>query len=116
MYTIGESGGEGEMAKLRKFDFNEFTKGNRAQNLKIEIGAAKLAIAENIMAAREKMGITQKQLAEQLGVKQQLISKIESGQNNTTLETLFKICHALKIVMQVHLAKTHRKNSVLEFV
>ena len=104
------------MSKLRKFDLNEFTKGDSKANLEIEIGAAKLALAEHISAVREGMGITQKALAEQLGVKQQVISKIESGENNTTLETLFKICHVLKIVLQVHLAKTNRRKRVLEFV
>ena len=104
------------MAKLRKFDQKEFTKGDPKTALEIEVGAAKLAIAEHILAIREKMGVTQKALAEQLGVKQQVISKIEGGENNTTLETLFKICHALKIVLQIHLAKTTHKKHILEFV
>jgi len=46
---------------------------------------------------RLKLGLTQKELALKIGMIQADISRIESGKRNITLETLIKLCKALKI-------------------
>lgn len=48
-----------------------------------------------IKAAREKKGLSQKQLAQLLGVSQPTVSDWESGRKNPTLENLSKIADAL---------------------
>ncbi len=53
------------------------------------------SIAQNIRSLRIKNNLTQIQMANRLGVIQQHISRIESGKENITLESLTKISLAL---------------------
>lgn len=51
-----------------------------------------LSIGLIIREARKSAGLTQRELAERLGLKQQFISRLESGEEeNPTVETLSKI-------------------------
>ena len=43
---------------------------------------------------RSKMKLSQSQLAQKMNVKREFISRIESGDQNITLETLFRIARA----------------------
>lgn len=53
-------------------------------------------IEQDLAALRERRNVSQRQLAEALGVKQPVIAKIESGQGkNLELRTLIKIAAAL---------------------
>lgn len=49
-------------------------------------------IAKNLLFYRKKNKITQKQLADQLGVKHNAISSWENGVNSIDIDTLFKVC------------------------
>lgn len=53
-------------------------------------------INENIKKARKAAGITQKELAEILGVRQKDISRWENGERTPNLEAFSGICKALK--------------------
>ncbi len=53
-------------------------------------------INENIKNARKAAGITQKELAEVLGVYQKDISRWENGERTPSIETFANICKALK--------------------
>ena len=57
----------------------------------------KLTIAKNIRTFREKAGLTQKQLADKLGVKHNAISNWEKCVNAVDIGTLFKICKILGV-------------------
>jgi len=46
---------------------------------------------------REKQGLSQHQLAKQLGLTQTFLSEIERGRKNPSLEQFFRICEALEI-------------------
>lgn len=50
-----------------------------------------LSISETIIQYRKENNLTQKQLAELLECKQEMISKLESGENNPTFKTIHKI-------------------------
>ena len=50
---------------------------------------------KKIASFRKGQGLSQKDLAKKLGVSQQLISRIESGNENTSLATLSNIARAL---------------------
>lgn len=50
-----------------------------------------LEIAYKIIELRKKAGISQAELAEKLGTKQNNIARIESGAQNLTTQTLHKI-------------------------
>ena len=46
---------------------------------------------------REMKGLSQNQLAKQLGITQTFLSEIERGRKNPSLEQFFAICDALEI-------------------
>lgn len=58
-------------------------------------------IAEQIREEREKLGLTQKNLADKLDISQQIISRVESGKHNISLATLNKIYQKLGISLTV---------------
>jgi ribosome-binding protein aMBF1 (putative translation factor) len=53
------------------------------------------SIAASIQYRRRALGITQKDLADKLGVSQVMISRWENGEENFTVATLAKISDAL---------------------
>lgn len=46
---------------------------------------------------REALGLSQHQLAKQLGITQTFLSEIERGRKSPSLEQFFRICEALKV-------------------
>jgi transcriptional regulator with XRE-family HTH domain len=51
-----------------------------------------LLITDEIKKVREESGLTQKEVAESMGVQQSYISQVESGERNPTLEFLTSFC------------------------
>ena len=93
---------EAELKKSSKF------------RIAFDIQTAKLRLAHKLAEIREKADLTQAQLAKKMGVSQQLVSRIESGSDNLTLETLIKFLDLFGVSMTIHFEK--RKNQqVLEF-
>ena len=64
-------------------------------------------IGQQIRDARKEMGLAQAMLAKKIGVKQQMISRIESGQENPSLITLKKI--ADKLGLAITLSKPQKE-------
>ena len=61
-----------------------------------EIERAKVALAQRIAEMRHKKHLNQKELAEKLGVSQQFISQLETGEGkNLTIDTLIRIAESL---------------------
>ncbi len=60
-------------------------------------------ISEQLVEARNNIGITQKELAQKTGLTQALISRIESGKSHPTIETLKKIADGLGLRLVVSL-------------
>jgi ribosome-binding protein aMBF1 (putative translation factor) len=60
-----------------------------------ELLSERLDVARQIKKIREQSGHTQKDLAEKLGVIQQYISKLESGSENITIDSLKRIAEIL---------------------
>ena len=71
---------------------------------KLAIEEKKLELALQITKVRQKEGITQSELAELLKTKQSVISRIERGNQNITIDLLYRIAQVL------------RKNVRLQFV
>lgn len=59
--------------------------------------AIKRNISKNISKYREKAGISQKELAKQLGVVPSRISNWETGANCPTIDILFEVCKILNV-------------------
>ncbi len=89
--------------------------GDKKREARIQLEASKLELLEHLVEYREKKDMTQKQLADKLGVKQQVVAKIENG-SNITLETLIKFLEVLGIVLKVEAVRRKRNEQVLQFV
>ncbi len=63
-----------------------------------------------ITLARQRAKMTQGQLAKAIGTKQSVISRIESANQNLTLETLTKIADALKCDLFIQLRTITKAN------
>jgi DNA-binding XRE family transcriptional regulator len=66
-------------------------KGNRPALEYIQV-----SIARDIIKERRSLGLTQLQLAELAGLRQETLSRLESGKNSPTVRTVEKIDLALK--------------------
>lgn len=62
---------------------------------KFELDDILYDISMKIFEFRVKNNLTQKQLAEKLGITQSMVSKLESGQYNPTVEQLWRISKKL---------------------
>ncbi len=63
------------------------------------MGTVKEEIAKNLLYYRKKSNLTQKQLAEKLGVKNSAVSNWENGANSIDIETLFQACNIFGITL-----------------
>ena len=63
------------------------------------MGEVRKEIAEKLLHYRKLKGITQRQLAEQIGVKHNSISAWEKGTNAIDIEVLYQICCVLGITI-----------------
>lgn len=54
-------------------------------------------IASNLLFYRKRANLTQKELAERLGIKHNSVSAWENGANSIDVEILFKICEILDV-------------------
>lgn len=61
------------------------------------MGIIKDEIAKNILFYRKRAKLSQKQIAEQLGISIPAISNWENGTNSIDIETLFKLCDILGV-------------------
>lgn len=103
-------------ARLEKVDahLNEELK-NRVFRKAYELERAKVALAQKIAQLRQESNIKQKDLAKKLGVSQQFISQIETGQErNLTLETLLKIATSLGRGIKISFPKTPAQGHYLK--
>ena len=62
---------------------------------------AEFAIIQAMITARQKTGMTQKQLAERTGIHQSDISKLERGNGNSSLRTLSRLAEGLGMKLKV---------------
>lgn len=71
-----------------------------------DLECAKVALAQKIAELREEKHMRQADLAKRLGVSQQFISQIETGEEkNLTLETMLKIAKSLGCGLNISFPK-----------
>ena len=102
--------------KFRKFrpDLAAELKRSPKFKLQFDMETAKIRLAHKLAEIRESAHLSQKALAKKMGVSQQLISRIESGSDNLTLETLIRFLDLFGVSMKIHFEKRKRQQ-VLEF-
>ena len=67
-----------------------------------------MAFPENLQFLRAQNSVTQEQLAEQLGVSRQSVSKWESGNSFPEMETLLRICDLYSVNLDALLDSMRR--------
>jgi transcriptional regulator with XRE-family HTH domain len=74
-----------------------------SEQQRIEFGAC-------VRAARQKAGLSQRDLAETTGLQQNHISNIEQGKLNITLDTMAVLAKALDLDLRVLLAQSPKRD------
>lgn len=102
--------------RLEKVDgyFKEKMKDKEFRRL-YEIERAKVALAQKIAGLRQKKHLNQKELAARLGVSQQFISQIETGEGkNLTIDTLIRLAASLGHKVRISFPKCIGHSTGLE--
>ncbi|MDP2665022.1 MAG: helix-turn-helix transcriptional regulator [bacterium] len=81
---------KGELVPYEKV-WKSYSKREREE---IEKRARYLKAAMELRKLRKQLHLSQEQLAKKISVKREFISRIESGRQNVTLETLYRIAQA----------------------
>ncbi len=95
-------------AKRKHLDFDEFLNDSLKENLikaQYDLLHPEYAVITAIINARNKHGLTQKMLAEKIGTKQSVISRLESGGANPTIDFLKKVAEALDSGLEIKFKK-----------
>jgi len=94
--------------------FQEMMKDKEFRRL-YQIERAKVTLAQKIAEMREDKKLNQKELAARLGVSQQFVSQIETGEGrNLTLATLMRIAESLGHKVRISFPKIVRNGAQLE--
>jgi len=80
------------------------------------VSAAKLRFTEDMLANMEKIGLSKSELAMRLGVKPAQISRLCSGRNNFTIETMVKIARAVGCEFKSHLQPAGTTTQWIDFM
>lgn len=105
----------GQLEKLRKLDFSKvpgITSGNKYLDEKygpkgtpgrdaFEAKAEAYYYGEMLRTRRKELGLTQKELAEQIGRERSYINRIEKGETDMQLSSFLRIATALGITVQL---------------
>ena len=91
----------------KHLDFNVYKK-QVLKNPKIRIEYDRLQpefeLINTLIEARKSRSLTQSQLAKKMGTSQSVISRLEIGRGNPTLEFLKKIAHSLDSHLEIRFA------------
>ena len=72
----------------------------------MDVHELELYVCRRLRQERERLGYSQMTLAYESGVSQNMITYIETGKRTPTLNTLLKLCTAMKIDPSVLFAQT----------
>ena len=73
------------------------------------------SLSESVRRARKEMGLSQAQLADQIGIDARTILNIENGKGNPKMEILYPLIRALKIdSTEIFYPELQRENAPLK--
>ena len=88
------------MTKIKGTDLKDFKenlhKGEKTRNA-YEALNPKYEIIQTIIARRNELSLSQRDLARMIGMQQPAICRLERGDNNITIGTLFRVAQALNL-------------------
>lgn len=93
--------------KRRHLDFDTFLKESlKDPEIKTEYDRLQpeFALIRAVIEARMRKGLTQAELAERIGTKQSVISRLEIGRANPTVSFLKKLASALHAQLEIRFA------------
>jgi len=97
--------------KITKEDFISFDEVKRQMFARPDFKAAydalgpKYALINAMLDARNKRGMTQKEIARRAGTTQSAIARFESGRSNPTLEFASRLSSAVGAKLEIRLSK-----------
>jgi len=95
MVTISDKTIEKALKEGRLVDYDKlFASYPKTKQEKIKKRARYLMVAMELRRLRKQLNLSQEKLAIKLKVKREYVARIESGKQNVTLETLYKIAEA----------------------
>lgn len=71
------------------------------------------AVAEMLIRLRVELELTQAQLAERAGVKREYIARLESGDANPTVKSLWRIAEGLGLELKLQVAKPRTRTGTV---
>ncbi len=75
------------------------------------IDFARASIARDIIRERRVLGLSQQELADRAGVRQETLSRIETGKHTASVPTIEKIDRALKAAAKVKAGRRTRRSA-----
>lgn len=78
-----------------------------------EATAVARVVAAKLIDYRAEHKLSQRKLAEKLGVKQPFVAKLESGERNPEVETLVRIAGALRIEFMLDIAPAQKQPKLI---
>ena len=75
--------------------------------------ADEFAVAHELIAARQRSGLTQLQVAERMGTTQSVIARLESGERPPSMRTVERFAHAVggRVVLRIEDANAGKAGS-----
>jgi DNA-binding XRE family transcriptional regulator len=73
------------------------------------VAFAQASIARSIIRDRQAAGLSQQELARLAGVRQETISRLESGKHSPTIRTVEKIDRVLRQSLKSHRKRSHER-------
>lgn len=62
------------------------------------------SLVQDLIRLRNEAGLSQRELAKRIGIKQPQLSRIESGRQSPTLRTICLICDALGCSIKIYIS------------
>jgi transcriptional regulator with XRE-family HTH domain len=72
--------------------------------------AVSARVAQLLQHRREALGLSMNAVAQRAGLSQQMVSYVERGMRNPTLETLLRICDALETPLEDVIRRARNQN------
>lgn len=66
------------------------------------------AVIEEVIRARRRAKLSQRELAERMGVKQPVVGRLESGRHDPRLDTIVRAAEALGCDVEIKFKRRHR--------
>lgn len=91
------------------FDSFEALFAQAKEQLEYSVEGARNEFTEKIIVRMRELGISKADLADRLNAKRSFVTRLLSGNNNFTLETMVRISRALECTFRSHLAPEERE-------